>query len=243
MKQLTHTILESLRQALPRLVVLTAIIMFAFTVNYLYAAWTAPTAAPTGGNIAAPINTSGNPQNKSGFLGLADLYVLNTIEAGPADNDDVKVLTGEFNGSVGAAEYCDEDGNGCVLAADLGNGGAGGGDDELVILSSPVTLIQSQIDGSALSSVIDLTPYAANMRDVLVHTTSVRCDSTNEFKMNAGQAKTFGFPDKLWSSSEWHVVNNNKLDVRIVSAGASGCMMMGTARVELIGYRCHGSCN
>ncbi len=36
-------------------------------------AWTAPTVAPTGGNVAAPINTSATPQSKTGTFGTQGL--------------------------------------------------------------------------------------------------------------------------------------------------------------------------
>jgi len=39
-------------------------------VSYLVLAWTEPTSAPPGGNVAAPLNTSINAQSKEGALVL-----------------------------------------------------------------------------------------------------------------------------------------------------------------------------
>lgn len=44
-------------------------------VKHVYAAWTGPTQAPPGGNVAAPINVSGVDQTKAGSLRVGDILL------------------------------------------------------------------------------------------------------------------------------------------------------------------------
>lgn len=57
-------------------VILLAVI-FSFGISYAFA-WVSPTVAPTGGNSAAPLNTSNNDQTKNGNLFLNALGITNT---------------------------------------------------------------------------------------------------------------------------------------------------------------------
>lgn len=57
-----------------KVIVLAGIL--ALGMNYLYAAWSAPTVAPPGGNAAAPLNTSLTPQIKDGGLALGGNFSL-----------------------------------------------------------------------------------------------------------------------------------------------------------------------
>ncbi|MCR4342706.1 MAG: hypothetical protein NUV40_02230, partial [Patescibacteria group bacterium] len=47
--------------------VITLGLMVAVGLSYAFA-WTAPTSAPPGGNVSAPINVSNTSQTKTGFL-------------------------------------------------------------------------------------------------------------------------------------------------------------------------------
>jgi hypothetical protein len=97
--------------------IIASLILFA-SVPLLYA-WTAPTATPPAGNVAAPINVSTASQNKLGALGLGGLAVfgksLFTEVNGYALPSATKptMLLG-VNGAIGAKEYCDEKGMNCV---------------------------------------------------------------------------------------------------------------------------------
>ena len=108
---------------LAKFLTLLAIILVALSVNYLYAAWTAPTAAPTGGNIAAPVNVGSTFQDKTGDLAVdilsADGVTTDRIEVGLDTLADMpgNTMISDFNGDVGAARYCDETGANCFDAA------------------------------------------------------------------------------------------------------------------------------
>ena len=80
-----------------KLVGLSVILTSAFATNYLLAAWSNPTSNPTGGNVDAPINTSGTAQVKTGalsfgsFSAYGDSMVQETspqIEFSDTDHDD-----------------------------------------------------------------------------------------------------------------------------------------------------------
>ena len=53
--------------------VLSIALTLALGANYLYAAWSGPTATPPGGNVAPPINTSSTAQTKTGDLTVSGL--------------------------------------------------------------------------------------------------------------------------------------------------------------------------
>ena len=99
-------------------------------------AWTEPTAAPPGGNIGAPINTSGIGQVKSGNL------VVNGL-ATSASNSGNALLVPSGNVGIGTTspltkldvrgdvrsstkmrsnQYCDRDGNNCKAITAMGGG-------------------------------------------------------------------------------------------------------------------------
>jgi len=102
---------------LTKFLTLLAIILVALSVNYLYAAWTAPTAAPTGGNIDAPINTGANTQLKTGGTIFSTNLLADDLQVLSDAVPDVGTMIADFNGDVGAARYCDETGANCFDAA------------------------------------------------------------------------------------------------------------------------------
>ncbi|KKP71008.1 MAG: hypothetical protein UR69_C0002G0175 [Candidatus Moranbacteria bacterium GW2011_GWE2_35_2-] len=94
-------------------------------------AWTNPTVAPPGGNIAAPVNVSGITQLKSGRLNMDGSVLLSPTTAllvpvgnvGIGDNSP-DVGTGgqlrlDVNGNIGATKYCDAAGNNCKAITEM----------------------------------------------------------------------------------------------------------------------------
>lgn len=175
--------------SLSKILVLTGILVVSLTVNYLQAAWTAPTAPPTGGNIAAPVNTSNAGQNKPGYLGLNQLFSLTDIEVRTDAAPDIKNLTADFNGSVGATEYCDATGASCFTASSVGTGGSAlpsCSDGDVLKYQSGSWVCGTDEVGSAAglpneivyvdphelkltgvsSDVLDMSTYASNVRRV-----------------------------------------------------------------------------
>lgn len=68
---------QNLTETSYRIFLLGLLLSFALGLNYLHA-WTAPTQAPTGGNVAAPLNTGGTLQAKSGGLQASSLDINGT---------------------------------------------------------------------------------------------------------------------------------------------------------------------
>ena len=89
-----QTIIQSFKQ----IGLFTTALTLALVANFAYGQWADPTAAPVGGNIAAPINTSGEYQIKGGNIGAFDLIAGNKMRS------DL---------------YCDFTGNNCVPFEDL----------------------------------------------------------------------------------------------------------------------------
>lgn len=67
---MTNKIFSSLK-------VIALAVVLSFGLSYVYA-WTAPTVAPTGGNVSAPVNTSGTAQTKTGNLGVSGKVGIGT---------------------------------------------------------------------------------------------------------------------------------------------------------------------
>ena len=61
------------------------IVFSIFFVSFMVLAWSAPSSAPTGGNVAIPINESSASQVKSGALGVSLLQAENNILVGTTD--------------------------------------------------------------------------------------------------------------------------------------------------------------
>lgn len=85
-------------------------------------AWTGPTATPPNGNTPAPINVSDVTQEKMGIFGSHGFFSLgtgwfstSTRASWPPAN-----LTLGINGTVGAKQYCDDNGLNCKTITELG---------------------------------------------------------------------------------------------------------------------------
>lgn len=104
------------------ILLLLCILLLLIGVNYLNA-WTSPAFNPPSGNVEAPVNVSSNPQTKLGPLGVTELSTNNVaandymVVGAATASADLKI---DANGKIGASEYCDADGNGCVTAGSLG---------------------------------------------------------------------------------------------------------------------------
>lgn len=70
-------------------------LVLALGVSYVSAAWTVPTLAPTGGNVASPLNTSVNDQSKGGTLTLSKTGAVQGFETYG------KTLLATVSGNVG----------------------------------------------------------------------------------------------------------------------------------------------
>ena len=99
-------------------------IAFALGLNYVYA-WTAPTVAPPNGNVSAPINVGTTDQVKNGglsvnaFSAFGNAYVQGSLGVGDVTPDGgLKV---DVEGNVGASAYCNQNGTGCITAANVAN--------------------------------------------------------------------------------------------------------------------------
>ncbi len=83
---------QPLTQTISRLFLLGILLSFALGLNYLHA-WTAPTLAPTDGNVAAPLNVGGTHQGKSGALTIAStLDVGSSLTVGGVLGDSASYL-------------------------------------------------------------------------------------------------------------------------------------------------------
>ena len=59
----------------------TIALTLALVANFAYGQWANPTATPVGGNITAPINTSGQYQEKYGNIGLGQLRAADRVRS------------------------------------------------------------------------------------------------------------------------------------------------------------------
>jgi len=59
----------------------TIALTLALAANFAYGQWTNPTQAPTGGNVATPINTATGYQTKAGNIGAFDMLAANKMRS------------------------------------------------------------------------------------------------------------------------------------------------------------------
>jgi hypothetical protein len=90
----------------------------------LAGAWQGPSAAAPGGNAPAPVNVSAAAQSKQGTLGVGGLGVFGRALVTPAAGYSLPAnLQLGVNGAVGAAAYCDQNGQNCTTSVGGGTGG------------------------------------------------------------------------------------------------------------------------
>ncbi|MBT3730150.1 hypothetical protein HON59_00815 [bacterium] len=65
-----------MQKTITKIIILAILLTAALGVNYLFAAWTGPTQAPTGGNTSTPIHVGTTDQVKNGGLSLDGLSVF-----------------------------------------------------------------------------------------------------------------------------------------------------------------------
>ena len=90
--------MQSLLGTIKQVGLVTVALTLALAANFAYGQWVNPTAAPTGGNVAAPINTSGVYQEKYGNIGLGQLIAADKVRS---------------------FQYCDLTGLVCLSEADI----------------------------------------------------------------------------------------------------------------------------
>lgn len=76
-------------------------------------AWTVPVGSPPTNNISAPINVSSSTQNKLGALGLNILSIFQQGQVSTSSYSVPSSLLFGVNGAMGAAQYCDQNGQNC----------------------------------------------------------------------------------------------------------------------------------
>ncbi len=203
--------------------------------DYL-SAWTAPTAVPTGSNVAAPVNTGGVSQIKSGGLGVGALDVAGgVLVRGTSDVNDLDLTV---TGRVGAAEYCDENGENCGSVA-----GGGWVSTNQVVYSGSITG-----SGAVDTGGIDLNLAAivgARATLVYLHVTTSQ-NTTNSFTFKpkgvAGvQGSTVGSGVGAGASGLQLFGSANRMGYVTVATNAAGIILMQSyatqnVEVRLIGY-------
>ena len=123
-----------MQKTITKTLILAFVLTAALGVNYLFAAWTGPTQAPTGGNTSTPVHVGTTDQVKNGGLSLDGLSVfgggyfqgnigVNEVAPATGGEQDLKL---DVEGAIGAKYYCDENGNNCVAGKALGGEGVGG---------------------------------------------------------------------------------------------------------------------
>jgi len=116
-----------------KIFVIAGIVIFSAGIIHAQTVWTGPTATPPNNNVAAPINVSTVTQEKMGIFGSHGFFSLgsgwfstSTRPTWPPVINGQARLTLAVNGSVGAKEYCDDNGQNCVTTLGGGFGGRGG---------------------------------------------------------------------------------------------------------------------
>ncbi len=121
------------------LVIALGTLLFGAGASYLLADWSAPTQAPPGGNVLAPLNVGAGFQEKAGNLllnsGISPNVVglaiangglllgsgsLSSVIGAPGETLKIDVA-----GAIGATKYCDENGGNCKTINEIGGGGGG----------------------------------------------------------------------------------------------------------------------
>ncbi len=113
-----------MQKTITKTLILVVVLVVALGVNYLFAAWTGPTQAPTGGNTSTPVHIGSTDQVKDGGLSLDGLSVfgggyfqgsvgINEVTPSTGGEQDLKL---DVDGAIGAKYYCDADGNNCASA-------------------------------------------------------------------------------------------------------------------------------
>src|SRR6056297_2696373 len=87
---------------------LTIALTLALAANFAYGQWSNPPGSAPGGNVAAPVHTGPEAQNKNGALTVWDLNAINV------NSVDMQATGGVIaGGGVRSDQYCDLDGLNC----------------------------------------------------------------------------------------------------------------------------------
>jgi hypothetical protein len=104
--------------------VVFGVLVICFAIAFYAIGWTEPFSNPPGNNVPAPITTKGN-QIKDGGLQVSAFRNIGPtlLDDGTPGNTVSDGLKLDVEGKVGATEYCDENGNNCKIATEIGGGG------------------------------------------------------------------------------------------------------------------------
>ncbi len=116
--------MKSILSVSKELGLLTVALTLALVANFAYGQWAAPTVAPTGGSVDAPVNTGGVFQQKSGNLSAQTL-----------GGTTVLAIT-----QMQSPRYCDEMGANCFSAQDIADLISAGGNG-----TTPVAMIVNEV--------------------------------------------------------------------------------------------------
>lgn len=112
---------EDFEKFLSKIGIVLVTLTVALSVNYIYAAWTGPSANPPGSNAPAPINVGGD-QVKSGGLWAGSFASTGGIAAGSS------ITAGT---TVWSPQYCFAGGASCISSWPSGGGTPGGSDGQV----------------------------------------------------------------------------------------------------------------
>jgi len=108
--------MKSITKSLKDIGFLTIALTLALAANFAYGQWSNPPAAAPGGNVAAPINVSGDDQTKSGMLRV---WTLNSNQVNSTNIQASGNI--QANGGVRSSQYCDVNGLNCLTHAQIVN--------------------------------------------------------------------------------------------------------------------------
>ena len=104
-----------MQKTITKTIILLVVLTLALGVNYLFAAWTGPTQAPTGGNTSTPVHVGTTDQVKNGGLSLDGLsvfgggYFQGNVGVGVVTPSEELDVSGDIKAS---GTICDS--NGCI---------------------------------------------------------------------------------------------------------------------------------
>ena len=162
--------MKALVSTIKQIGLLTTALTLALLANFVYGAWSNPTAAPTGGNTEAPLNVGNDNQVKGGGLDLGNFLRVTDTATGKiahlkSDGSDFVIQQGDVTsgptvdaltlGNDGthnyvkaddqmrANEYCDKDGNNCIVPSGTGSISIGGFEEQFTNIFGEDTKVKS----------------------------------------------------------------------------------------------------
>lgn len=188
------------------------------SVSLSYAAWSAPTAPPPNGNVAAPINVSASSQDKLGVLTVGGLGVFGpTLITSAGGYTLPSTLNLGVNGKIGAKQYCDEKGNNCVST--IGGGG------------NSTNVISSSSGGWQSISIDDKSNFDVNCeyRAFMPKSNTYNPADRMMYFIAVSASKLGSAPS---NDSEIYIPNTDKKSFYITPYGRADAWGMGVSKIE-----------